>query len=253
MEESLISMFETAPYLVSLIAGILTFFSPCVLPLIPAYLSYISGLSIKDLTQEEGKFEDKLKVLKASLLFIAGFGFIFILLGASMANLMEDIFAYKWVNYVAGGVIIVFGLHMTRLIMIPFLNFEARAHFGETKNEEATSLWKKILKAFAPFLLGVSFALGWSPCIGPIFAGIISMAAQEETKGLTLMVVYTIGLAIPFLLAGLLTSKAMGLFKKIKQNFRVVEYISGGLLILIGIAIATGGLGEIAYLLTFEE
>jgi len=204
------------------------------------------------LTNEDSKFQDKLKVLKASLLFIGGFGLIFILLGASMAHIMGDIFAYQWVNYVAGGIIIVFGLHMMRLITITFLNFEARTTFGGTSKGEAVSFWQKLLKIFAPFLLGVSFALGWSPCIGPIFAGIISMAAQEEAKGLSLMVVYTVGLAVPFILSALLTSKAMEVFKKIKQNFRVIEYISGGLLVLIGIAIATGGLGKISAFLTFE-
>lgn len=251
MEESLISMFESAPYFVSLLAGLLTFFSPCVLPLIPAYLSYISGLSIKELDSENESIENRLRVLKASLLFISGFGLIFILLGASMASLIEDIFAYKWVTYIAGGIIIIFGLHMMKVINIKFLNYEARANFGDTAPQKEERGFKKFLKAIAPFLLGVSFALGWTPCIGPIFAGIVSMAASEESKGLTLMIVYTVGLAIPFVLSALVTHKAMRFFNRVKQNFRVVEIVSGSLLVLIGIAIATGGLGEISAMLTF--
>jgi cytochrome c-type biogenesis protein len=248
MEESLYSLFLSAPYIVSLLAGILTFFSPCVLPLVPAYLSYISGLSIQEMT--DNKTEHKLKILRASLLFISGFGIIFILLGASMASLIEDIFAYSWVSYIAGGIIIIFGLHTMGVIRIKFLMFEKRA---DLSNITEKSKFKNFLKSFAPFLLGVSFALGWTPCIGPIFAAIVSMAAQEEAKGLTLMIIYTIGLAIPFVVSALLTQKAMNFFNRVKQNFRVVEYVSGILLIIIGIAIATGGLGELSNILSFTS
>jgi cytochrome c-type biogenesis protein len=105
------------------------------------------------------------------------------------------------------------------------------------------------MQIITPFLLGVSFALGWTPCIGPIFAGIVSMAAMgESNQGLTLMVIYTIGLAIPFILSALITEKALNLFNKVKQHFRIVEIIAGLLLVGIGIAIATGGLGKISAL-----
>jgi len=241
MEEILFDMFETAPYLVSLLAGFLTFFSPCVLPLIPAYLSYISGLSVNDLKNRDNH-KNRFIILRASIMFILGFGLIFILLGAAMANLIEDVFAYPFVPYIAGGVIIIFGLHFMKVINIKLLNYEVRAEFGDTTNSNKTMF----MQIITPFLLGVSFALGWTPCIGPIFAGIVSMAAQEETKGLTLMVIYTIGLAIPFILSALITSKALTFFNKVKQNFKIVEIISGGLLIIIGVAIATGGLGKIS-------
>jgi cytochrome c-type biogenesis protein len=231
-------------------AGLLTFFSPCVLPLIPAYLSYISGLSIKQLSGKEENeklgFKDKLKILEAALMFIAGFGLIFILLGAAMANLVDDIFAYDWVNWVAGGIIIIFGLHFMGVIRIKFLNYEARADF--TQAEQKGGFIGKLAHKFFPFLLGLSFALGWTPCIGPIFASIVSLAAQDGAggKGLTLMIIYTVGLAIPFLLSALITSSALSFFNKVKQHFKVVEIIAGTLLILIGIAIATGGLGKIS-------
>jgi len=247
MEESLVDMFSQAPYLVSFLAGMLTFLSPCVLPLIPAYLSYISGISVSQLKDSEKMtFAQRLKVIKASLMFIAGFSLVFILLGASMARLIGDIFSYSWVSYIAGAIIIIFGLHVMHVISIPFLNYEARADFGDADKKVAEGFWKKLLQMFAPFLLGVSFALGWTPCIGPIFAGIISMAAQESAKGVTLMTVYAIGLGIPFLLTAILTSSAMNLINKIKKHFNIVEYVAGGLLVLIGVAVATGGLGKIS-------
>ncbi len=254
MEESLVSLFSTAPYLVSFVAGVLTFLSPCVLPLIPAYLSYISGLSIKQMSGKEGEvsFKSKLKVIKASILFVSGFSLIFILLGASMASLIGNIFNYAWINWVAGGIIIIFGLHIMGIFTIKFLNFEARANFGDTNsNEESVSGFKKFLKEIAPFLLGVSFALGWTPCIGPIFAAIVMTAADEGgTKGLVLMSIYSLGLAIPFLLSAVATSYAISFMNKIKRHFKIIELVAGSLLVLIGIAIATGGLGKLTTIIT---
>lgn len=234
------TLFESAPLAVSLLAGILTFFSPCVLPLIPAYLSYISGVSIKELGHGKLSKTEKIKIFKTALMFVLGFGTIFMLLGVSMANLIGDIFAYDWVSYIAGGIIILFGLHIAGFITIPLLNYEKRAEFGSTKSATL----------FAPFVLGVSFALGWTPCIGPIFAAIVSMAAQEPSKAVMLMGTYTIGLAIPFLAAAILTSSALEFFSRIKKHFGIIEKVAGILLIIVGIAIATGGLGKLSALLT---
>jgi len=182
-------------------------------------------------------------------MFIAGFGIIFIILGAIMANLIGDIFAYEFVSYIAGAIIILFGLHIMGVLNIKFLNYEKRADFS-VDEKESSSIVGKIAKFFAPFLLGVSFALGWTPCIGPIFASIVSLAAKEGAIGLSLMVVYTIGLAIPFLLAAILTSRALSFFNKIKQHFKIIEIVAGVLLVLIGIAVATGGLGQITTIIT---
>lgn len=234
MEETLIALFTNAPYIASFLAGVLTFFSPCVLALVPAYLSYVSGLSIKQLSDEHLTIQSRVKVIEASLLFITGFSIIFVLLGASMANLVEDIFAYEWIRYLAGTIIIIFGLHFMGIISIKFLNYEARANFGDLE-KKSTGFWAKFLHKISPFLLGVSFALGWTPCIGPIFTAIISLGAQEEVKSIILMVIYTLGLGIPFLLSALLTNRALALFIKIKKYFRVIEIIGGVLLILIGI------------------
>lgn len=236
MEIQLTELFVSAPFAISFLAGILTFFSPCVLPLIPAYLSYISGISVRELS-EHGKLTrgDKLIVLKTALMFILGFSTIFILIGVSMAELIGNIFSYSWVNWIAGTIIILFGLHMARFINIKFLNYEKRAAFGST---QASGL-------LAPFILGVSFALGWTPCIGPIFAAIVSMAAQDPSKSVSLMVVYTIGLAVPFVVAAILTSSALEFFTKVKRHFGIIEKVGGLLLVLIGISIATGGLGRL--------
>lgn len=241
MEMTLVDFFESAPLLISFLAGVLTFFSPCVLPLIPAYLSYISGVSVKDLSSDSAMDGvRRRRLLTTSLMFVAGFGVIFVLLGVSMASLIDDLFSYPWVNWLAGGVVILFGLHIMGVISIRFLNYERRAVFGEMQKASL----------IGPFILGVSFALGWTPCIGPIFATIVSMAAQEPTRAVSLMVVYTIGLAVPFVLAGLLTSRALHFFNAVKRHFRTVEIVAGGLLVLVGAAIATGGLSKMsAYLM----
>ena len=243
MEDFLISMFQDAPYIISTLAGILTFFSPCILPLIPAYLSFISGVSVKELSSEHESLENRLKVLKASLIFILGFTTVFIILGAPIASAVGTIFNNSFMNYIAGGIIIIFGLHVSKIIDIKFLNFEARADLTQGK-------FGKTMKVFTPFLLGASFALGWSPCIGPILGSILMIGMQEEVKSLTLMLAYSFGLAIPFLISALITSRAIKFFNRVKSNFRVVEIVSGLLLILIGIAIATNQLTVISsYLL----
>lgn len=236
MEQILHSMFASAPFFVSFLAGVLTFISPCVLPLIPAYISYISGMSIKHLKSDESiTKEHRFKILKASLMFVLGFSIVFITLGAVMANLVSDIFNYEWITWIAGGIIVLFGLHITGLISIRFLNFEQRLIFGETK----PSSW------FAPFILGLSFALGWTPCVGPIFAAIVALGANDPTNALTLMSIYALGLAVPFILTALLTTSMFSVLNRIKNYFRIIEIVSGIMLICIGLLIATGKLNSI--------
>jgi cytochrome c-type biogenesis protein len=239
MEETLKLFFANAPFLVSFLAGIITFVSPCVLPLIPAYISYISGLSIKQLNGSEViSATQRAKIVLSAFMFTLGFGVVFVLLGSATANIIGDIFEYQWITWIAGGIIFIFGLHISGLISINFLNFQGRANFGDTKSRSL----------FAPFILGLSFALGWTPCVGPIFAAIVFKAAQDPSQAVWLMVVYALGLAIPFLLTALLTSFMLGLMNKIKQYFRVIEIISGSLLAILGVAIATGGVGRLTAL-----
>lgn len=241
MEETLSGFFASAPFLVSFVAGVLTFISPCVLPLIPAYISYISGMSVKQLSSgNDVSRHDRLRIFNAALMFVLGFSIVFVLLGAAMAELIGDIFNYKWISWIAGGIIVLFGLNMAGLISIKFLNFEQRANFGDVKSKSF----------FAPFVLGLSFALGWTPCVGPIFAAIVFKAAQEPATSIWLLIVYAAGLAVPFLLTAVLTGFMLGFLAKVKRYFRVIEIVAGLLLVALGVAIATGGVGKIAALLT---
>lgn len=236
MEEALSGLFVSAPFLVSFAAGILTFISPCVLPLIPAYISYISGMSVKQLSSSgEVSRAERMRIFNAALMFVLGFSLVFVLLGAAMAELIGDIFNYSWIGWVAGGIIVIFGLHMAGFITIRFLNFEQRANFGSTKSKSF----------FAPFVLGLSFALGWTPCVGPIFAAIVFKAAQDPAASIWLLVVYAAGLAVPFLLTAILTGFMLKFLTKIKRYFRVIEIIAGLFLVVLGVAIATGGIGKI--------
>lgn len=235
MEEALSGFFTSAPFLVSFVAGILTFISPCVLPLIPAYISYISGMSVKQLSSTgEVSRAERVRIFNAALMFVLGFSLVFVLLGAAMAELIGDIFNYAWIGWIAGGIIVLFGLHMAGFITIRFLNFEQRANFGSTKSKSF----------FAPFVLGLSFALGWTPCVGPIFAAIVFKAAQDPATSIWLLVVYAAGLAVPFLLTAILTGFMLKFLTKIKRYFRIIEIIAGLFLVVLGIAIATGGIGK---------
>ncbi len=239
MEEALSGLFVSAPFLVSFVAGILTFVSPCVLPLIPAYISYISGMSVKQLSSSgEVSRSERVRIFNAALMFVLGFSVVFVLLGAAMAELIGDIFNHVWISWCAGGIIVLFGLHMAGFITIRFLNFEQRANFGSTKSKSF----------FAPFVLGLSFALGWTPCVGPIFAAIVFKAAQDPATSIWLLVVYAAGLAVPFLLTAILTGFMLKFLTKIKRYFRVIEIVAGLFLVVLGIAIATGGIGKLTAL-----
>jgi len=245
LKEMLIPLFDSAPYLVSLAAGFLTFLSPCVLPLIPAYLSYISGLSLKKLQgKEEVTFADKLHIMQASLMFIFGFSVIFVLLGVVVESTIGDMLQSSTASVIAGGIIIIFGLHTMHVINIGFLNFEARAQFGDV-HTGGTSFKQKFMHFFAPFVLGLSFALGWSPCVGPILGTILTYAGQDDTAAVTLMSVYALGLGIPFFLSAVLTSSALHVLNRLKRSFRTIEIVSGILLIIVGISIAIGSLSEL--------
>lgn len=241
MELYLAELFRTTPYLVSFLAGVLTFVSPCVLPLIPAYISYISGISVKRLASgEKIETKDRLRIFYAALMFVLGFSLVFVLLGVAMAELIGNIFNYDWISWIAGGIIVLFGLHMSGLITIKFLNFEQRANFGSVSSKTF----------FAPFVLGLSFALGWTPCVGPIFAAIVFKAAEEPSTSISLLVVYATGLAVPFLLTAVLTSFMLHFLNRVKRYFRAIEIVAGTLLVILGFAIATGGLGKLAGLLS---
>ncbi|GAB6073925.1 cytochrome c biogenesis CcdA family protein [Nautilia lithotrophica] len=217
----LFDYFDKMPFIVSYIAGLLSFLSPCVLPLVPIYFFYITGISAKELKEKELSSKERLKIFVNSVLFIAGFASVFILIGAASANLIGNIFAYKWVNVVLALIIILFGINVAGFIKFNFLQYEKRLN----------------LQNAGAFLLGFSFAFGWTPCIGPIFGTIIGMAATEPARAVSMMVLYTLGLATPFILMALFTVWSMKLIDKMKSYMGIIEKISGFLLIGVGIYI----------------
>ncbi|AZV46978.1 cytochrome C biogenesis protein [Nautilia sp. PV-1] len=217
----LFDYFDKMPFIVSYIAGLLSFLSPCVLPLVPIYFFYITGISAKEIKEKELTSKERIKIFINSALFIAGFASVFILIGAASANLIGNIFAYKWVNILMALIIILFGINVAGFIKFRFMQYEKRLN----------------LQNAGAFLLGFSFAFGWTPCIGPIFGTIIGMAATEPGKAISMMVLYTLGLATPFILMALFTVWSMKLIEKMKNYMGIIEKISGLLLMGVGIYI----------------
>jgi len=210
-------------------AGIISFVSPCVLPLIPAYISFISGVSLDTLRNESGEKKNVKIIAVSSAVFVLGFSVVFILMGAS-ATFAGNFLLEKLsiLTKVAGAVIIIFGLHFVGIFRIKYLNYEKRINIQSNK-----------LGLFGIFLAGTAFAFGWTPCIGPILAGILTLAATKETvyDGVMLLSAYSLGLGIPFFITGIATNTFFSLFSKIKKHFKIVEIIGGVFLIVIGIMI----------------
>jgi len=222
------------------LAGLFSFVSPCVLPLVPGYISFISGISLEEI--EEGKKENKNKVIISSLFFIIGFSLVFILLGATATMLGSFLLEKAYIfEKIAGVIIIIFGIHMTGFYRIKFLDYEKRIY---AKNRPVNIV-------IGPFLMGFAFAFGWTPCIGPILAGILIYAGTQKTlyQGIVLLVVYSAGLGIPFLLTALALNKFYQLSNKIKKYFKTIEIVGGSLLILIGLLILTDNFYRLSNLL----
>ena len=213
--------------LIAFSAGIISFLSPCVLPLIPGYISYISGSSLGELLKKK-----EINLLPI-ILFTLGFSIVFIFFGAT-ATLIGQLLLQNSneLRIVAGFIIIIFSLHILKVINIKFLNYEKRVQ-SEVGNG-----------FFAPILIGMAFSFGWTPCIGPILGSILVLASTSEsiTKGILLLCSYSLGLAIPFILSGYLIQKFMLVAKNIKQKINLIEKIGGILLLLTGILITTNQL-----------
>jgi len=221
--------------LFAFLGGVLSFISPCVLPLVPAYISFISGVSVEKLVAKEKSTPALSGVFLSSLLFVLGFSLVFVLLGASATFFGRLIGSQMGLlRKVAGLLLIVFGLHTMGVYRIGFLNYEKRLRLKSGKSS--------YLQAF---LMGIVFAFGWTPCIGPILAGILALAGTQESVsfGVLLLSVYALGLGLPFLLTGLATGWFLNFFDRVKKHFKIVEIAAGGLLITIGALIFTNRLG----------
>jgi cytochrome c-type biogenesis protein len=221
---------QTVTYPAALAAGLLSFFSGCVLPLIPAYFTFISGYSLDQLT-EAPSVAIRRKVMLSTLAFVLGFSAVFILMGASASLLGGFMVRYQDIIRVAGGILIlVMGLHLTGLIRIRRLEFEKRVHIKE-----------KPLHLFGTFLVGMAFGAGWSPCIGPLLGSILIIAGNQETiwQGVGLLSVYSLGLALPFLIISVFIHFVLAFIRRANKLIRYVNVTAGILLMLMGALLLT--------------
>ena len=223
-------MENSIPITLAFTAGLLTFLSPCILPLIPGYISFITGISLDELTSKD-RIKNFKTILIQTLLFILGFSIIFILLGASVTYLGNLIFEHREILRIVGGIIvIIFGLYISGLFNLKYLGYEKKLQ-----------LKSKPQNFFGSFLIGIVFAFGWTPCIGPILTSILIYAGTEETlqKGITLLIFYSLGLGIPFLITGLFVNTFFAAFEKIRRYYKGIKIASALLLIIFGILIIT--------------
>ena len=219
--------------LVALVAGVFSFLSPCVLPVVPPYLAYMSGTTMSDLNS------GKNRALLPALFFVMGLSTVFLILGFAASAIGSVFLQYQsWFNTFAGILVMIFGAHFVGAINIPFLNREARFEAGDQGGT-----------AFGAYLLGLAFAFGWTPCIGPQLGAILSLAASEASisKGLILLGVYAAGLGIPFLLVAAFLPRLTGLMAWMKRHMERIERIMGLLLWTIGLLMLTGGFSALSF------
>ncbi|OGL41583.1 MAG: cytochrome C biogenesis protein [Candidatus Schekmanbacteria bacterium RIFCSPHIGHO2_02_FULL_38_11] len=231
-------------FITAFAAGIFSFISPCVLPLIPAYISFISGISMEEFKEGvEGK-KNLNKVTLNSIFFIAGFSIVFVVLGASATIAGKFLLSkLSLFTQLAGIIIIIFGLHTMGIFRIRFLDIEKRINVR-----------KKTYGIAGSFFVGFAFAFGWTPCIGPILGAILALASTRDTvlQGILLLSVYSLGLGIPFLITAIAMNTFLKLFKSIKKHFRKIEIISGLLLVIIGLLIFSNNLQILAYYIPWK-
>ncbi len=215
-------------YIFSFFSGVASFFSPCVLPLVPGYLSLISGFSAKEIIEGNENSFDKIKLLYFSLFFVLGFSVVFSLLGAFSSYAGGFISQNKtFIQRVMGILMILIGMHISQIFEIKFFNFEKRKIY-KTNN----------ISYIASFVTGMSFAFGWSPCIGPFLANLLFIASTQQVyKGLSLLFIYSLGLGMPFILVSILAGSFFRFISKHRRFFFYLEKFAGILIVLIGILI----------------
>jgi cytochrome c-type biogenesis protein len=220
---------------IAFIAGILSFLSPCVLPLVPGYISFLSGVSLEELSQGAQHKKVLLKAGSVSIFFVLGFSIIFTALGASASFIGKLLAEYLHIlAKVAGIIIIILGLHLAGVSKIGWLNYQKKLEVKRSSPGLVTA-----------FFIGMAFGFGWTPCIGPILAGILAIAATQETllRGVLLLLVYSLGLGIPFIITGFAIGAFMRFFERYKKFIRAGEVIAGVFLVAIGSLMFFGNLG----------
>jgi len=221
---------------VALLGGVISFLSPCVLPIVPPYLAFMSGVSLSEM-QAGGRA--RLRAFVTALFFVMGLSTVFLILGFT-ASWLGMFFLQNQVLLarISGVVVIVFGLHFLHVFRIPFLDREARIDTGDAGGS-----------AFGAYLLGLAFAFGWTPCIGPQLGAILSLAATEASvaRGTLLLGVYALGLGLPFLLAAVFLSRPMGLMNRMKRHMALIEKVMGLLLVAVGLTLLTGAFSAFSF------
>ncbi len=224
---------EAISFPAAFIAGLLSFLSPCVLPLIPAYFTFITGLSLEELTENRNA-EIRTKVFLSTISFVFGFSLVFILMGASASYLGGLMYKYRDLIRVVGGILIILlGVHLTGVIRIRSLEFEKRIN-----------LEKKPLHFLGTFIIGMAFGAGWTPCIGPLLGSILLIAGGQETvrQGMVLLGIYSAGLAIPFIIISVFINLLLMFIKKASRALRYFNAAAGILLIVVGLILVTNKL-----------
>ncbi len=222
-------------------SGILSFLSPCVLPIVPPYLAFMAGSSVSNLANKNHNFSQTITLPLTALFFVFGLSTVFVMLGLAAAALGSFFLGYQSeMGYISGAIVFVFGLHFLGIIRVPIFNREARFDFKSGGGG-----------LIGAYLLGIAFAFGWTPCIGPILGAILSMAAQTDSvgQGVTLMAFYAMGLGCPFLFFGVFFAKSLNLFLPVKAHLQKVEKVMGGLLLVVGGLLVSGGFTNMSFLL----
>lgn len=227
-------------YLAALVAGLLSFLSPCILPLVPPYLCFLGGVSARQLIGTEAFDRARARrVVLAAVMFVLGFATVFIAFGATATAFGQLVTQHlQWLGYIAGVIIIVLGLHFLGLLRLGLLYRDARVNI----ERPPTGL-------LGAYVIGLAFAFGWTPCVGPVLASILFVAAAEETawQGASLLAAYAAGIGIPFLLAALAARRFMAFMHRFRGHLHRIEQITGVLLVLTGILFLTGSMSTLAY------
>lgn len=221
---------------IALVAGVLSFLSPCVLPVVPPYLAYMSGITMAELTGAAGK---RRSAVVPALCFVLGLSTVFLFMGFAASALGRVFLQYQGaLTKLSGAMVILLGLHFLHVFRIPLLDREARLEVNDRGGS-----------SFGAYILGLAFAFGWTPCIGPQLGAILSIAASEASlvRGTSLLAIYAVGLGIPFLLAAIFVTRSITLMGRMKRHMGLIEKAMGVLLILVGLALITGAFSSFSY------